>query len=455
MKKHYSLKKSLTTLILCLAVLGSWSQTTFNYSGTIETYIVPDGVTQISIDAFGAQGGNTNGGLGAQIYGEFTVTPGQVLNILVGQQGVVNNCGGPEASGGGGGGSFIWDSANATLPFIAAGGGGGGNTNWGGSNIDGIDGQSTEIGTGGANGTILAGPVGEGGLANGTSGTGAGGAGWNSAGNNSNWSNPAIGGESLPNFLGGFGSPDFGPGGEGGFGGGGGATCGCGGGAGYSGGSGGEGSETRAGGGGAGSFNAGINTANLSGIRTGDGLIVITPLNTPILVSSILVQGQGGISVITVDNGTLQMEAAVLPINADDGSFIWAVTNGTGTAAIDSNGLLTATSNGTVTVIAIANDDSNVTGSIVITISNQSTVSVYENDFLSVFDLYPNPTAGLLTINTDEKINLVEVINIAGQTVKAFTTNNKIDISELEKGVYFIKISFKNKEVVTKTIIKN
>ena len=38
--------------------------TTFDYTGAIETYVVPAGVTELRITATGAQGGS-NGGLGA------------------------------------------------------------------------------------------------------------------------------------------------------------------------------------------------------------------------------------------------------------------------------------------------------------------------------------------------------------------------------------------------------
>src|SRR5690606_18908652 len=69
-------------------------QVTFNYTGTIDSWEVPTGVTEITIEAYGAQGGNTNGGKGAKMQGSFSVTPGEVLNIVVGQQGIVNNCGG-------------------------------------------------------------------------------------------------------------------------------------------------------------------------------------------------------------------------------------------------------------------------------------------------------------------------------------------------------------------------
>jgi uncharacterized protein YjdB len=48
--------------------------------------------------------------------------------------------------------------------------------------------------------------------------------------------------------------------------------------------------------------------------------------------------------------------------------------NGTGSASINASGLLTAITNGTVTVIATANDGSGVSGSMIVTISNQLTL---------------------------------------------------------------------------------
>lgn len=85
-------------------------------------------------------------------------------------------------------------------------------------------------------------------------------------------------------------------------------------------------------------------------------------------VTSITVTGEGGAT--TVASGSdLQMSAAVLPVNATDTSVVWSVVNGTGTATIDANGLLSATGVGTVTVVATANDASGVTGTLVITVT--------------------------------------------------------------------------------------
>jgi hypothetical protein len=85
-------------------------------------------------------------------------------------------------------------------------------------------------------------------------------------------------------------------------------------------------------------------------------------------VTSIAVTGTGNVTTVA-DGATLQMLAAILPLNATDTSVTWSVVNGTGTATISVGGLLTATGAGDVTVIATANDASGVTGSLVITIT--------------------------------------------------------------------------------------
>ena len=100
------------------------------------------------------------GGLGAQMIGDISVTPGQTLKILVGQQG--GNITSFKA-GGGGGGSFVTDASNNPLVIAGAGSGGGGNTNpstgnpglitTSGGNSNVYSGGSAEAGGGGGTGS--------------------------------------------------------------------------------------------------------------------------------------------------------------------------------------------------------------------------------------------------------------------------------------------------------------
>jgi len=86
-------------------------------------------------------------------------------------------------------------------------------------------------------------------------------------------------------------------------------------------------------------------------------------------VALLLTCGEG--DVVTVQNGdTLQMVADVQPEEASNKAVTWSVEAVTGTATIDSNGLLTATKIGTVIVKAFAQDGTLVQGVKEITITD-------------------------------------------------------------------------------------
>ena len=56
--------------------------------------------------------------------------------------------------------------------------------------------------------------------------------------------------------------------------------------------------------------------------------------------------------------------------------------------------------------------------------------------------IYPNPCLDKLFINSKNKIKLLEILNIRGQIVYSLQTNQSyIDVSDLELGIYFIKVS--------------
>ncbi|MCR9174212.1 MAG: T9SS type A sorting domain-containing protein [bacterium] len=304
------LNMRMASLVLCIAIAGlGYSQTyTFTsggatgqtpptqgqidaaYAGTsldgavtvtagIQYWTVPTtGV--YTIEAFGGQGYGSFGGRGAHISGEFNLTAGTQLKILVGQRGgdylnfpqtTYNN------QYGGGGGSFVTDLSNS--PYVVAGGGGGSHaSNW----LPACDGQITEAGAAGAVGAITGagGTNGNGGL-QATSADGGGGLLGNGDG--------TAGGQAFIN--GGAAGVDEG---RGGFGGGGGTSSWNnyrgGGGGGYSGGGGANNNSSVtccAAGGGGGSFNGGANPVNLAGVQLGDGQVIIS-LNCNPTVGSLI-----------------------------------------------------------------------------------------------------------------------------------------------------------------------
>ncbi len=258
--------------------------TTFNYTGAAQSFTVPAGVLSLTIDARGGQGGVSSGftgGLGARMEGTFAVTPGQVLTVVVGAQGVRSY-----NSGSGGGGSGVVDGAT---PMIIAGGGGGASEN--GSE----NGQAGQITTTGGNSSGPGGSAGSGGQKGYVSGD----CGW--AGGGGGFSGDGYGGDGgwdggpLPGVLGTVGGArswlNGGAGGSNGgcsfsypnngvfgCGGGGSGSYGAGGGGGYSGGGGGHytaSSGQRCGGGG-GSLNTGTSQTNTAGFQSGNGQVIIT-----------------------------------------------------------------------------------------------------------------------------------------------------------------------------------
>lgn len=170
-------------LIGGVAVSGS---STFGYTGGMQTFVVPPGITSVQIECWGGSGSAGSGvaagvgGLGGYASGTLAVTPGQVLNIFVGGQANGNlggynggGNGGDLLAGGGGGASDVraGGTAPANRVVVAGGGGGGGNSadgctlpyaggsGGGGGGIAGTPGVNSPFGAGGAGGTVGVGGV--------------------------------------------------------------------------------------------------------------------------------------------------------------------------------------------------------------------------------------------------------------------------------------------------------
>jgi hypothetical protein len=112
---------------------------TFSYTGAVQSWTVPCGVTSASFTVDGAAGaanaqGNVAGGLGGSATGTLAVAQGQVLEIFVGGTGGWNGggaagTGASTCSGGGGGGASdvrVSPYALANRIIVAGGGGGAG-----------------------------------------------------------------------------------------------------------------------------------------------------------------------------------------------------------------------------------------------------------------------------------------------------------------------------------------
>lgn len=126
---------------------------TFTYTGDYYQWTVPSGVSSVTVDAYGAQGGKSSctsntlasGGLGGRVQATLSVTSGSILYFYVGGQGStasmsgtstspgwngggrggVGNGGGYWGSGGGGATDVRTSAGVLSSRLIVAGGGGG------------------------------------------------------------------------------------------------------------------------------------------------------------------------------------------------------------------------------------------------------------------------------------------------------------------------------------------
>ena len=87
---------------------------------------------------------------------------------------------------------------------------------------------------------------------------------------------------------------------------------------------------------------------------------------------------------------------------------------------------------------------------------NSTTLNIIGNTNSQNVSVYPNPNNKIFSIQTSTNMKSIEVLDILGSHVKTFQPNTnlvEINISENKSGVYFLKISLINGNVVTKKII--
>ena len=267
---------------------------TFTYTGAMESFIVPPGVTSITVDAYGAQGGanwvnNTN--YGGYVQADIPVTPGSTLYIFVGEQpngitGGWNGGGNGEGGGQGGGGASDIRVGGTTLnDRVIVAGGAGGAGYWSSMHVIGGAGGGL-IGENGSRVDYVTSPGGEGGTQV-------------SSGNGTciSLNNPAV--------AGGFGF------------GGAPSACGC---EGYGGGGGwwgGAGSGNCRGGGGGSSYTdpTATNITHQQGVRTGHGEITLSWAGGVVAATQTLGLASGSVFPVGTTTNTFEVSDGIVTLS--------------------------------------------------------------------------------------------------------------------------------------------
>lgn len=72
----------------------------------------------------------------------------------------------------------------------------------------------------------------------------------------------------------------------------------------------------------------------------------------------------------------------------------------------------------------------------------------------SLFKIYPNPVNNILNIKTNEVVEIIEIYDLTGKSVLNKSNNlERVNVSELYYGIYFLKIKSNNYSVIKKIMI--
>ncbi|MGB8489762.1 MAG: Ig-like domain-containing protein, partial [Bacteroidales bacterium] len=177
------------------------------------------------------------------------------------------------------------------------------------------------------------------------------------------------------------------------------------------------------------------------------GTLTITISNQIIPVTGITVTGPGGATTIYTDNGTLQLSAVVLPVDATNKTVTWSISSGLDKASISHSGLVTALDNGTAVARATANDGSGVFGIMDIVID----VNIADT-FVVVVNLNE------IEIQISEKYfgSRVSIYDLSGN-LRCFKMADSnlctFDVSNFHPGLFLVVLSNKRVLKVAKVII--
>ncbi|TVZ54905.1 putative secreted protein (Por secretion system target) [Lutibacter sp. Hel_I_33_5] len=161
-------------------------------------------------------------------------------------------------------------------------------------------------------------------------------------------------------------------------------------------------------------------------------------------------------------NGNNDDESTQFWEGTSNGSAVNGLYSNWGNEPDDWNGqdALALSLNGWPLGVASEWNDVDHTNTLYYVVEHPTILSVGDNfDFNKRIKLYPNPVQGYLTIKTSGiDLHSIVVYNAIGKRIfenkKENLVSKKIDLSNLNNGIYFIKISTKNGKSIIKRVVK-
>jgi len=137
-------------------------------------------------------------------------------------------------------------------------------------------------------------------------------------------------------------------------------------------------------------------------------------------------------------------------------SYEWTANQG-GFSSTSQNPTATPTTAGNYTYTVTVTNNVGCTASASVNVTVNACTDVEENaNVKGEYNIYPNPTTGIININDELGINNnfeIIVCNSFGEIIMRGTNMNTIDISPYPNGIFYLSVKTNNQEIITRKIV--
>ncbi|WP_438711245.1 T9SS type A sorting domain-containing protein [Aquimarina muelleri] len=182
------------------------------------------------------------------------------------------------------------------------------------------------------------------------------------------------------------------------------------------------------------------NTGTIDIATSTSGNYIVTYTTTGSCTSSSTAE----ININALSEATLTRNSLILTANVDKATYQWINCETNTPIAGETNQSFTATTNGSYAVDITLNSCTKRSTCILI-----DSIMIPQEDTLSSFKLYPNPTDGI--VNISMPIQKISIFNYYGRKILE-TSNSTFDISPLRSGIYFIEIETTKGRTIKKIV---
>jgi len=191
----------------------------------------------------------------------------------------------------------------------------------------------------------------------------------------------------------------------------------------------------------AGTYTITLTASNAEGSSTAEQLITVNDFP---VVSSIMGE-------IMPLNGST--ETYTVPFNQGS-TYIWRISGGSQASGGNSNSIeITWDDPENMAYICVTETDANGCEGEEFCYDVNTLVSV--NDIASEkgLSIFPNPTDGLLYIQSNETPDNIEVFDVIGQRIQVNYQNNTINMSQQATGVYLLRVTYEEGSVTRRIML--